>query len=99
MATLSFNARQQARQLSGHFGFKDRPQARIYLRRAISQACIAADDPRLRTKVFPAAYPDLASLGFRWFKLHRYWFAIEETTSGNVIAAIFYDAADMPSWI
>src|SRR5689334_20502741 len=79
MATLSAKAKQQARLLAAHFGARDREQAKLHLRRAIAQACTAADDNRLRTKAFPAAYRDLGSLGFRWFKFHRYWFAIEET--------------------
>jgi hypothetical protein len=97
MATLSIKALRQAQALSDHFGYRDREQARSKLRRTIADACIAAEDECLRTKPFPSVYRDLAGLGFRWFKLHWYWFAIEEAPSGMVIANILYEGADMPS--
>jgi hypothetical protein len=46
----------------------------------------------------PRPYPDLARYGFRWIKVHRYWFAYEPGPS-PVITNIFDEAGDMPRHI
>ena len=56
-----------------------------------------AADPRLWL-TNPGPYPELARYGFRWIKLHRYWFA---WLSGPppVITNILDEAGDIPRWI
>ena len=44
------------------------------------------------------AHPELARDGFRWVKLHRYWFAWLPGPP-PVITNIFDEAGDIPRWI
>ncbi len=44
----------------------------------------------------PRPYPDLARYGFRWIKVHRYWFGYLPGTS-PVITNIFDEAGDIPT--
>lgn len=46
----------------------------------------------------PRPYPELARYGFRWIKLHRYWFAWLPGPP-PVITNIFDEAGDIPRWI
>jgi len=46
----------------------------------------------------PRPYPELALYGFRWLKLHRYWFAWQPGPP-PVITNIFDEAADIPRWV
>jgi plasmid stabilization system protein ParE len=46
----------------------------------------------------PRPYPALMRYGFRWIKLHRYWFAWHPGPP-VVITNIFDEAGDMPRWI
>lgn len=59
-------------------------------------ARIAADPRSWLTH--PRPYPDLARYGFRWIKLHRYWFAWHPGPP-PVITNIFDEAGDMPRWM
>jgi len=59
-------------------------------------ARIRADDPQHPTRTFPSSYQDLESLGFRWFKVHRYWFGYSPA-SPPVITNIFDETSDIPS--
>jgi plasmid stabilization system protein ParE len=56
-------------------------------------ARIAAEPRSWRTH--PRPYPDLARYGFRWIKLHRYWFAWHPGPP-PVITNIFDETADIP---
>jgi len=44
----------------------------------------------------PRPYPHLAAYGFRWIKIHRYWFAYAPLPP-PIITNIFDEAADMPA--
>ena len=56
-----------------------------------------AADPHLWL-THPGPYPELARYGFRWIKLHRYWFAWLPGPP-PVITNIFDEAGDIPRWI
>ena len=56
-----------------------------------------AADPHLWL-TYPGPYPERARYGFRWIKLHRYWFA-SLPGPPPVITNIFDEAGDMPRWI
>gem|GEM_PF-1636442 len=43
----------------------------------------------------PRPYPEIARYGFRWIKIHRYWFAYQPAQS-PVITNIFDEAGDIP---
>jgi hypothetical protein len=46
----------------------------------------------------PRPYPDLARYGFRWIKIHRYWFAYQPEPE-PVITNIFDEAGDIPNQV
>jgi hypothetical protein len=46
----------------------------------------------------PGPYPELARYGFRWIKLHRYWFAWLPGPP-PVITNILDEAGDIPRWV
>ncbi len=46
----------------------------------------------------PRPYPDLVRYGFRWIKLHRYWFAYQPESS-PIITNIFDEVADIPTHV
>ncbi len=59
-----------------------------------------ADDPETRWRAAPTPYPRLASAGFRWLKVHRYWFAATTSADGQgLIHAVLWDGADIPGRI
>ena len=62
----------------------------------VALARIAADPHPWFTH--PGPYPALARYGFRWIKLHRYWFAWNPGPP-PVITNIFDEAGDIPRWI
>ena len=99
MATLSGRAQQQLDRLLIHFIAAGRVEAAIRLRETVALALVKADIPSLMTRAYPSVYSKLASLGFRWFKLHRYWFALDTTQAGRTIAVVFYESANIPSRI
>jgi len=46
----------------------------------------------------PRPYPDIARYGFRWVKIHRYWFAYQPGSS-PVITNIFDESGDIPGQV
>jgi len=44
----------------------------------------------------PRPYPDLARYGFRWIKVHRYWFGYV-SAADPIITNILDEVADIPS--
>jgi hypothetical protein len=50
----------------------------------------------LSTRAFPAIYASVVSSGYRWFKVHRYWFALRSTRAATFIARVFHDGAKIP---
>jgi plasmid stabilization system protein ParE len=46
----------------------------------------------------PRPYPQLSAFGFRWIKIHRYWFGYAPGQSA-IITNIFDEAGDMPAHI
>jgi len=44
----------------------------------------------------PRPYPDLARYGFRWIKVHRYWFGYVSATD-PIITNILDEVADIPA--
>jgi plasmid stabilization system protein ParE len=97
MAILSNKASRQLNTLIKYYLSKGRLEAAIRLQSAVSEALARADSEHFRTRAFPANYEKLASRGYRWFKVHRYWFAMKATSSGNVIATVFYESANIPA--
>lgn len=52
-----------------------RPEAAMRLVETYDAALAHTEAGPSRCLTHPRPYPDLARYGFRWIKLHRYWFA------------------------
>jgi len=75
-----------------------RPQA---ARRLIEsyEAAIATIAAGPRSPVgYPRPYPDLASFGFRWIKVHRYWFGYLPGAN-PIITNILDEVSDIPAHV
>ena len=46
----------------------------------------------------PRPYPDLARYGFRWIKVHRYWFGYI-AAADPIITNILDEVADIPAHV
>lgn len=44
----------------------------------------------------PRPYPGVARWGYRWIKVHRYWFGYAVAPDGPVLTNVIHDAADLP---
>lgn len=56
---------------------------------------VIASGPRI-SFAHPRPYPQLASIGFRWIKVHRYWFG-HLPDQDPVITNILDEVADIPA--
>jgi plasmid stabilization system protein ParE len=75
-----------------------RPQAARRLIDAYEAAVEAiASGPRIALS-HPRPYPQLASFGFRWIKVHRYWFSYLPGED-PVITNILDEVADIPTHV
>ena len=73
-----------------------RPQAARRLIDAYGMAVAAIADGPKAWFSHPRPYPDLGSYGFRWIKIHRYWFAYLPG-SDPIVTNIFDEVADIPA--
>ena len=98
VSRLTAEARRDLADLKRHYRAAARPEAILRLAQATTAAGLMADNPNTRWFAAPRPYPELASAGFRWLKLHRYWFACTTAPDGEgIIHAILYDAANIPA--
>ena len=94
MIRLSATARQQVRELTAHYRKSRRPEAIRNLITAVEVARQRLEAGPRRPREYPATYRELALPGRAWLKEGRYWFAYE-VSDPPVIAAVFWDAADL----
>jgi plasmid stabilization system protein ParE len=96
LTAYTARAAQQIKDLLQHYETRERPEAV----RALDAAMIAAerliDSRQAEGLPAPRPYPSIARPGWRWIKSGRYWVGYTVTTP-PLIAAVFYDAADIPS--
>jgi plasmid stabilization system protein ParE len=94
---IGFTARaaQQFRELRQYYEDCERPDAIRALIAALEQASRTIEaDPEAGFPA-PRPYPQLARPGRAWVKSGRYWIAYT-TTRPPVIAAVFYETANIP---
>jgi hypothetical protein len=72
-----------------------RPDTARRLIEAYDEAIEAIGAGLRRSLDCPRPYPQLAVYGFRWIKIHRYWFAYLPATD-PIITNILDEAADIP---
>lgn len=99
MARLTAEASAQLLGLTAHFEGKGRPEAIARLRAALSEASRRIDGGAPLARSAPTPYPTLADAGFRWVKVHRYWFAFTADAGGAeaLIHAVFDETSDIPA--
>ena len=98
MARLTAEAANQVRTLTRHFLRLERPEAAKRLTQTVHQAQSSVDDPALRWFPAPRPHPQLARLGFRWIKLHRYWVAFRIERNGEtLIHHVLDETTDIPA--
>ncbi len=96
MIGLTALAQRQVAALRKNYEDKQRPEATRALIVAILAASDSIENNPAAGLSAPRPYPQLARPGRLWVKAGRYWVAYL-TTDPPVIAAVFYDAADIPS--
>ena len=75
-----------------------RPEAARRLIEAYDDALRQIEAGPRRWLTHPRPYPALADYGFRWIKVHRYWFGYAPGEPA-VITNIFDEAGDIPGQI
>jgi plasmid stabilization system protein ParE len=92
---LTALAQRQVAALRKNYEDKQRPEAMRALIAAILAASDSIEADPAAGLSAPRPYPELARPRRLWVKAGRYWVAYR-TTKPPVIAAVFYDAADIP---
>jgi plasmid stabilization system protein ParE len=78
-----------------HYEHRERPEAIIRLMAAVAEASRRIEaNPEVGLPA-PRPYPQLARPGRAWVKVGRYWISYT-ATQPPVIAAVFYETADIP---
>jgi plasmid stabilization system protein ParE len=92
---LSREAHQHISALRRHYESVDRLEAVANLLAAVQQASDAIERDPMGGLRAPRPYPQLERPGQAWVKAGRYWFAYRSQPR-PVIAAVFYESADIP---
>jgi plasmid stabilization system protein ParE len=94
---IGFTARavRQLRALRQHYEDRQRPEAIIRLMAAVAEASRKIEANPEAGLAAPRPYPQLARPGRASLKVGRYWISYT-TTRPPVIAAVFYETADIP---
>ena len=90
------HAQKQLRELRSFYLEKERYDAYRNLPDAIREARrrIGVDPGGGAT--YPGPYPRMAAWGYRWIKVHRYWFGGSMRRGYPVITNVFFVTANMP---
>lgn len=98
MIGYSERAQRQVLELLLHYENLDRIEAVRNLIAALQQAEARIERAPQDGSRAPRPYPGLAGLGYDWIKSGRYWVAYSRGDP-PVIAAVFYESADIPNRI
>ena len=99
MVRLTLTAGQQFNKLLDHYIRLDRPEAVDRLVASLGDALASIEVDPADGLAFPAAYRDAARWGYRWIKVHRYWFAYSDHRGQLVVTNILFETADIPGRI
>ena len=71
-------------------------QAAHKLLQALSEALDRIEADPIGGRSHPGPYPSVACRGFRWIKVHRYWFGYAAIAQGVVVTNVIHYTADLP---
>ena len=86
----------QVEALFEHYLARDRDGAARNLLRAVGEALDRIEADPAAGRLHPGPYPGVARWGYRWIKVHRYWFGYAVIPGGPVLTNVIYGAADLP---
>jgi plasmid stabilization system protein ParE len=95
LIALTREARQHVRALSVYYEERDRPEATLALRRALSAAWAKITASPAKGLPAPRPYPQLVAPGRLWIKSGRYWIAYRTEPSLTIIG-VFFETANIP---
>jgi hypothetical protein len=93
----TYAASGQVQALVEHFNARLRFEAADKLMAAIERAVTRIEAEPHGGLPAPRPYPNLARLGFRWTKEHRYWFGWSMAGGYPVLTNVFHDTASIES--
>ena len=96
MVRLTRTATRQVEALIEHYVRLERDGAIRNLQRAVRDALALIEADPNRGSSHPRPYPMVASWGYRWVKMHRYWFGYSTADDDLVVTNVLYDAVDLP---
>jgi hypothetical protein len=88
-------ASEQADDLLASFREKQYYEAYRNLLKAITEAADLIEANPVGGAECPTPYPEMAKWGFRWIKVHRYWFGWSLGRGYPVVTNIFFDTSRM----
>jgi hypothetical protein len=88
-------ARDQASALFEFYLEKDREQAYENLLKAIAEAASRIEADPTGGLAHPKPYPGMAKWGFRWIKVHLYWFGWSIARGYPLVTNIFFETSRM----
>lgn len=88
-------ARDQAEALFDFHLENERPQAYRNLLTTIRIAASRIEAEPTGGSSYPAPYRGISRWGFRWIKIHRYWFAWSTARGYPLITNVFFDTSDI----
>ena len=97
MIALTPEASAQLEALERYYIEKQRPQAIRNLGHALAEASLIILNAPERGMSAPRPYPELAELKLSWLKRGRYWIAYDP--AGPIIAGVFFETNDIPTWL
>jgi hypothetical protein len=95
MIRQTIYAQDQAAALFEFYLAADREQAFENFLEAIAEAAARIEADPTGGLSHPRPYPAIARWGFRWIKVHRYWFAWSMARGYPVVTNVFFDTSDM----
>jgi hypothetical protein len=93
MIRQTVHAREQAAALFDYYLEKGREPACENLLNAIAEAAARIESNPTGGAAYPRPYPGIARWGFRWIKVHRYWFGWSVARGYPVLTNVFFETA------
>lgn len=96
MARLTVAAAAQFDALLDHYMRRERDEAVRLLRVAVGEALAAIDANPAAGRSFPGSYRGVGRWGFRWIRVHRYWFGYTIRDGDAVVTNILFETSNIP---
>ena len=99
MVRLTLIAGRQFDDLLNHYIQLDRPEAVDGLVASLRNALARIEAEPTAGEPYPANYRDAARWGYRWIKVHRYWFGYSDHRGHPVLTNILFETSNIPGRI